>query len=65
MARTGVIALLVGASLALLVVLQLLANTGLHETSSRFDFHPLRETRAGTDDDNVFLLGVGKADTTG
>jgi hypothetical protein len=65
MARPGFIALLVGASLALLVLLQLFANAGLHETSSRFDFHPVKETRAGTDDDNVFLLGVGKADITG
>lgn len=65
MARSGFIALIAGATLTLLVILQLVANAGLHETSSRFDFHPLKETRAQTDDDGVFLLGTGKADITG
>lgn len=69
MARTGFIALIVGASLALLVLLQLVANIGLHEpsSSSHVNFVPLKD-RSGTaaaDDDSTFLLGVGKADITG
>jgi hypothetical protein len=48
-------ALIARASLALLVLLQLVA-------SSPLDLH---ENRADTYDDSVFLLGVGKADITG
>ncbi|KAH8697094.1 putative neutral/alkaline nonlysosomal ceramidase [Talaromyces proteolyticus] len=63
MARPGFIALIVGAFLGVLMLLQLVATIESNKVPSRFSFQSHPETRAG--DDTEFLLGAGKADITG
>lgn len=62
MARSALAAIVAGAFLGLVVILQLVATIGEPRQPHNFGFQTLRKERT---DDTIFLLGAGKADITG
>lgn len=66
MARSGfIIALMVGATLALLFLLQVIASIDVGGSAPHFEAYNSFLKQASRADDSVFLLGAGKADITG